>query len=35
LHCSVIHPAFNNIPVISNSAISGELWCDAGWHPSI
>jgi 3-oxoacyl-[acyl-carrier protein] reductase len=20
--------------MISNSAISGELWCDAGWHPS-
>jgi NAD(P)-dependent dehydrogenase (short-subunit alcohol dehydrogenase family) len=19
--------------MISNSAISGELWCDAGWHP--
>lgn len=20
--------------LISNSAVSGELWCDAGWHPS-
>jgi NAD(P)-dependent dehydrogenase (short-subunit alcohol dehydrogenase family) len=20
--------------MITNSAISGELWCDAGWHPS-
>jgi hypothetical protein len=23
--CSVIHPAFNNTPMISNSAVSGEL----------
>jgi len=20
--------------LISNSAVSGELWADAGWHPS-
>ena len=20
--------------MISNSAVSGELWADAGWHPS-
>ena len=20
--------------MISNSAVSGELWTDAGWHPS-
>ena len=20
--------------MITNSAVSGELWCDAGWHPS-
>jgi hypothetical protein len=20
--------------MVSNSAVSGELWADAGWHPS-
>jgi NAD(P)-dependent dehydrogenase (short-subunit alcohol dehydrogenase family) len=20
--------------IVTNSAVSGELWCDAGWHPS-
>jgi NAD(P)-dependent dehydrogenase (short-subunit alcohol dehydrogenase family) len=34
VRCGVIHPGFTDT-LVGNSAVSGELWADAGWRPAV